>query len=154
MPKEHREDVREQIDPLVKVTTWNERGASFEFAHWTDRELARAVLSIPGHRKQLSLAAVTRHVTKLRQIRGNLEDLLPPRRSKIDLAEELWPSLERKVKRAIDRETEARIPIVRILDEAVNLAYKYPRGGLVIGLPPKENSNKSRCCVGHPTDRS
>ena len=139
LPKEHREAVRDQIDVLVKVTTWNKRGESFEFAHFTNRELARAILSLQGHREK-SLSEMMGHVIKLRAIGGNLKSLLPPRGSKVELADALWPTLERKIKLAIGKKTESSIPIVKILDEAVALAYEYPRSRVVIGLPPTKPS--------------
>jgi hypothetical protein len=138
LPKEFRQDVRDQIDELVKVTTWNRKGEAFEFAHFTDRQLASAILSIPGARKELSLATMTGHVAKLRRLSGNLKELLPRRSSKLELADSLWPVLERKITRAIARGTEPRIPIARILDEAVALAFEFPRSGVVIGLPSSD----------------
>lgn len=42
--KDDRAGLRTQIDPLVTVTTWNRRGDSFEFAHFTDRQIARAIV--------------------------------------------------------------------------------------------------------------
>jgi hypothetical protein len=69
----------------------------------------------------------------VRENHGNLKSLIP-RGSKIALAEELWPVLERRIIRAIGTGTEQRLPIVRVLDEAVALAYEFPRQGLVISL--------------------
>jgi hypothetical protein len=57
--------------------------------------------------------------------------------SKIDLADELWPVLERKMRRAERRRTEAKIPIVRVLDRALDLAGQYPGHGFLIELEPK-----------------
>jgi hypothetical protein len=44
LPRQMQTDVvREQMDQLVAIRTWNRKGESFEFAHFTDRELARAI---------------------------------------------------------------------------------------------------------------
>jgi hypothetical protein len=143
MPREHQTAaVREQIDLLVKVTTWNRRKESFEFAHFTDRQLARAITQLPSRRRRPTMDQMTGHVAATRKRRGNLEDLIPGG-SKTDLADLLWPVLERRITQGIARETESRIPIVRILDEAVALAYEFPRQGLVIRLRPSIGSAQS-----------
>ena len=40
--------IREQLDSLVELTTWNQREESFEFAHFTDRQIATALLRDRG----------------------------------------------------------------------------------------------------------
>lgn len=65
--------------------------------------------------------------------RGNIAQLLSWG-SKRDLADELWPVLKRKVERAQARRAETRIPIVRVLDRATDLAHELPRGDVVIAL--------------------
>jgi hypothetical protein len=72
-------------------------------------------------------------VAQTRENHANLKSLVP-RGSKIRLAEALWPVLDDRINCAIKKGTERRIPIVRVLDEAVALAYEFPRQGLVIGL--------------------
>jgi hypothetical protein len=134
MPVEHRtETVRSQVDLLVSATTWNSKGESFEFAHFTDLQIARAIVSLPGHRRQPNVDAVRRRVAQTRENHANLKRLIP-RGSKIRLAEALWPVLDDRIGRAIKKGSERGIPIVRVLDEAVALAYEFPRRGLVIGL--------------------
>jgi hypothetical protein len=134
MPREYRTDaVRSQVDLLVRITTWNSKGESFEFAHFTDLQIARAIAGLPGHRSQPKLDDLKRRVTQTRERHGNLKSLIP-QGAKIVLAEALWPVLERRIVVAIRKGTERRIPIIRVLDEAVNLAYEFPRQGLVIGL--------------------
>lgn len=134
LPKEHRTDaVRGQIDLVVRATTWNSKGESFEFAHFTPIQLAKAIVAMPGHRQKPDLALVRQRVVKARDEHHNLRSLVPGG-SKTRLAEELWPVLERRVVRTIGNHTEKRIPVVRVLDEAIALAYEFPRRGLVIRL--------------------
>jgi hypothetical protein len=127
------EAVGEQVDALVELVTWNALGESFEFAHFTDREIAQAILRLPRHARPQTLEAAIATVKKLRSVRGNLETMFP-QSTKGRLAEELRPVLERKLLRARSRNTLDKIPLVRVLDRATSLAYEYPRRSLVIGL--------------------
>ena len=52
----------------------------------------------------------------------------------LDLADALWPTLLATVQRAEARGTAEKIPIVRVLDRATQLANEFPRGSVVIPL--------------------
>jgi hypothetical protein len=128
--------VREQIDPLVDLITWNLRGESFEFAHFTDREIAAAILRLPRHERPQTLQAATATVAKLRSVRGGLDSMFP-NSSKGRLAKELQPVLEAKIRRAESRGTVGNIAMVKVLQKATDLAYEFPRRHLVLGLSPR-----------------
>ena len=139
MPREIRHDVagaervREQVDGLVDLITWNRRGDSFEFAHFTDRQISAAIDRLdPGPRKP-DLATLITRVAGIRERHANLDEVLH-RVSKVDLADALWPTLESKIKAAVRRKTDGRIPVVQVLDEALRLAHEYPRRNLVLSL--------------------
>jgi hypothetical protein len=125
--------VREQVESLVAIRTWTRRGESFEFAHFTDRELARAIDKLDGRERKPERERLVELVAQARASRKNLNTLLKGF-SKIELAEELWPLLERKLDRALSKQTETRIPVVPILDEATQMAYEFGRGNTVIAL--------------------
>jgi hypothetical protein len=127
---EHTPSVRAAIDRLVYLETWDLRGQSFEFAHFTDRQLAGAIRGVLGPSAPPH-ADVIKRVASVRSKGGNLKVLLQGR-SKLALADELWAVLERKVVRAQEHETELRIPIVRVLDRAIELARELPRRNVVI----------------------
>jgi hypothetical protein len=129
--------VREQVESLVELITWNTRDETFEFAHFTDREIAAAILRLYSHRELRTLADMTAEVVQLRRCRGNLSKLLPTRSSKVSLAKELLPVLERKIKRVEASGTATKVPLVKVLERAVELAYAYPRKNLVIGTRPR-----------------
>jgi hypothetical protein len=134
LPKEHRSDaVRDVLDEFVFVETWNRAGESFEFAHFTDRQLARAIDGLDETAAKPSVTQLTSRVRSIRSRRGSLNPLLP-RKGKLDLADALWPVLVAKVDRALARNTETQIPIVRVLDRAIAIAHEYPRRGVVIPL--------------------
>lgn len=125
--------VRQQLGRLVTVTTWTRTGTSFEFAHFTDPEIAAASAQLDRRQRQPTYAKRLAVIAKIRAARGNLDELLGPI-SKVALADELWPVLEVKIERALERRTERRIPIVRVVDQAAALAYELPRRNLVIAL--------------------
>jgi uncharacterized membrane protein YheB (UPF0754 family) len=125
--------VREQVEILVAIRTWRKRSDSFEFAHFTDRELARAIDKLDRRERKPERERLVELVAQARAGRKNLKVLLKGF-SKIELAEELWPVLERKLDRALSKQTETRIPVVPILDEATQMAHEFGRGNTVIAL--------------------
>jgi hypothetical protein len=131
LPKEHRtESVWQSIETLITVDTWNREGESFEFANFTDGQLNRAVANARRGRSQPDRTA---KIKELRENRGNLNEVLGSRTSKPQLAEALWPILEQKIERARKRNTHLRIPVVRALGQARDMARK-PHSNLVIPL--------------------
>lgn len=127
---EHTPSVRAAINRLVYLETWDRRGQSFEFAHFTDRQLASAIRGVLRQSPPPNADLIER-VSSVRSKGGNLKVLLRGC-SKLALAGELWPVLERKVVRAQEHETELRIPIVRVLRRAIELARELPRRNVVI----------------------
>jgi hypothetical protein len=137
-PKEHRTDsVWRSIEGLITIETWDRKGQSFEFAHFTDLELARAIVAVHMPKraggKRPSVDAMRQVVGKLRAERGRLDETLG-KGSKVELAEALWPVLERKLERATSERKLRRIAVVRAIDRGGELATEYPRAGLVIPL--------------------
>ena len=129
-PEDRTGPVRRSIERLVGVKTWNRKGQSFEFAHFTDRQLALATAKI-YRRTSLSLEKRVEMAEGIRRSRGNLDPLLGSG-SKVELADALWPVLRRKIERAQGYGTERRIPIVRMLDHAIAMAHELPRRNVVI----------------------
>lgn len=131
LPVEHRTaTVRESIERMVHVETWDLRGQSFEFAHFTDRQIAAAIAATDTRARQPTQERLIGLVKDTRKRRGNIKSLGV--RSKSDLAEQLWPVLQQKIRRAERRGTVGRVPIVRVLDRATDLARELPRRNLVI----------------------
>lgn len=86
----------ESVTSLISVETWS---AAFEFAHFTDPELAQALLHldhtiVPAGS---TLDEATKYVAGIRTKRGNLKS---SRLSKPKLAEQLWPVLRDKIDEA------------------------------------------------------
>jgi hypothetical protein len=134
--------VAQQIRPLVTVATWTRTGTSFEFAHFTDREIASASARLDKRSRKPTFNDRVELVSKLRAQRGNLDKMLGSI-SKVALADELWPVLERKIEVALARGTERRIPIVRVVHQAYALATELPRRNLVIALERQRRRRRS-----------
>jgi len=134
-----REDLQipiREIDPLVEVKTWNRKGESFEFAHFTDLQIAKAILNAYQGPSAPDLAELAQQVKIKRQVRQNIETIWcrwkgrKPTKGRI--AEALWPALERRVLHALSSGTYRRIPVVRILLGAVERARSVHRHGVFI----------------------
>jgi hypothetical protein len=126
--------VRDAVERLVAVATWDRKGQSFEFANFTDRQLALASAKVDprtklSEKKRVAMAA------GIRASRGSIAPLLGGA-SKIALAETLWPVLEAKMRLAQKRGTQLNIPVVAVVDRAVTLAHELPRKNVVIPLQP------------------
>ena len=132
LPRHRTQSVRESLETLVSVQTWDRKGQSFEFPHFTDRQIATAINQLDQRERRPGLEQLTELVTATRSRQGNLGSV--GQFSKVQLAEGLWPVLERKMELARGRGTEARIPIVALLDRARDLAREFPRRNLVIPL--------------------
>jgi hypothetical protein len=98
--------LREQLDLLVAAVTWKRTGESFEFAHFTDLQIARAIDRLDRRRRKPTLKRLTQLIAETRIRQGKLGDHLHGV-SKLDLADELWPILERRLERAKPRRTDA-----------------------------------------------
>ncbi|HET8895297.1 MAG TPA: hypothetical protein VFM96_14490 [Gaiellaceae bacterium] len=127
--------VREQIERLVAIRTWNRRGESFEYAHFTNLQLARAIDKLDRRPRKPPRERLVALISDARAANRNLKSLLHGS-GKTDLAEALWPALERRLDAALANKTETRIPVVRVIDEAQAIAQEFGRGNTVIALTP------------------
>ena len=116
------------LKSLATVTTWSQepgRG-NFEYAHFSDRQLARAILATSKAPVGVTLSSVQTQVAILRRSGANLKrvwkDWPDPQPSKLGMWEHLWPELERRIKRADRTGSAERIPVVRVAFEAWRIA--------------------------------
>jgi hypothetical protein len=137
MPRElQTTTVREAMDTLVAIRTWNERGESFEYAHFSDEELAQAIDSLDTRERKPTYEDLVERLDVARAENWNLKKLLHGP-GKADLASALWPVLERKMEVGLTQELGDEIPVVRVIYEAEAMAHEYGRGNTVIGLTPR-----------------
>ena len=114
--------MRSDLQHLLHVRTWGTH--SFEFAHFTDRQLALALRRLAGPSAP-SLAAIRAELASCRARRGNIEKVWKPwapHVTKIALADAMWPLLERRMTGTSTR--ALRAPVVQLVEDAIQLALR------------------------------
>jgi hypothetical protein len=139
----------EIFDPFVSIVTWDsveappERAESFEYAHFTDSELAEGLLAVYWGETQPVRADLERRLALYRREGRNIEKIWTERRlwpsaggpesSKIVLADALWPVLEAKIDACIGGE-KVPVPVVDKLREITALVVGRPRRQIALAL--------------------
>jgi len=130
---------REDLESLVEVRTW---GDPFEFAHFTDDELARAALTQgrPGHPLSTQdLAAAFGQIRattkKVAEIGATLRNTL----DKVELADALWPALKAKIEVRQATGSFDDVPIAAAVWRAAELA-REPRRNVVARLASQDTA--------------
>ena len=117
--------MRNDLAQILHIRRWPEE---FEFAHWSDREIAKALRSISPDAADLSLEDLTCRIGKHRSSRDTIRSVWANWRrqapSKVDLANALWPSLEFRIRTS---PTAKEIPIVRVFREAIEMMRRTNR---------------------------
>ncbi len=114
--KAMRTDVRE----LLHVRAWPH--TSFEFAHFSDAELASGIRKVVGRRAPKS-AALRNALAKARAGGGTVDNAFKGFKldwSKPRLAESLLPTLERRLMSVHSRRP---VPIAEVVDDAIRLGF-------------------------------
>jgi hypothetical protein len=120
-PALRTEDMRRDLEHLIHVRTWGSN--SFEYAHFTDTELARALVSLSPSSAP-PLRELARRIRHHRDQHQNIEKVWanwrvnPP--SKPRLAEALWPHLHTLIQ---NPPKTRRVPIRSLLEEAIDIAH-------------------------------
>lgn len=136
LPAERRGEIDiSELDGLVRILVWDEHGSSFEYAHFSDEELADGLLAIAPNGPDR--AVVLRRVAEARMSKENLRkvwqhDWLPPRPSKTRLADHLWPLLSKKIRAAQEAGSTGGVPILATVREAMQVATQYLRHHRVV----------------------
>jgi hypothetical protein len=124
---------RSEMDHLVKIETWS-IASDLEFSHFSDLALARAVTAtgtVPPEKTQEILLAEIADLRRAGLPLKRLYEDWPTRLNKLQLWKFLWPGLRARVVRARRRGTHERIPAVRILFRAYELAAR-PRRHIIL----------------------
>lgn len=113
-------DMRRDLEHLIQVRTWGR--SSFEYAHFTDTELARALTRLAPP-STVSLRDLAGRISQHRRQKQNLEKVWAnwrPKPSKPQLAEALWPRLRGLIQ---DPPKTRNIPIKTLLEESIDIAH-------------------------------
>jgi hypothetical protein len=144
LPRKWRGDhMRGQLGGLIEVFVWGEAPTNFEYAHFTDEELADGILAASKSpdtpdRNDL-IATLADYRRQARNIRSMWDRWGPPSPTKTQVVEAFAPTLRERVQRELDgvTETPPEIPIARLALRLIELAAKTPRAGsVVLQRPP------------------
>jgi hypothetical protein len=129
---------REDLESLVELRTWG--ACPFEFAHFTDDELATAALTQgrPGHPLSTQdLAAAFGQIRattkKVAEIGATLRSTL----DKVELADALWPVLKAQIQARLATGSLDDVPIAAAVWRAAELA-REPRRNVVARLASQD----------------
>ena len=135
-PLRRTDKMRKLLDDLISVHTWEPELGPFEFAHFTDGELTRAILSAAPSGLRTNEATLRAEISAERSSgRWNLKVVLErnsPGLSKPVLAERLWPVLELRIQEALANGDErAHPPISRISRTLYGISFFARRANAV-----------------------
>jgi len=126
--------LQDDIDPLVSIRTWTER--CFEFEHFTDDDLAEALLDVHRNCGGLDKPQLAAALRQQRQARQDIENVWtnwrPAHVSKTELARRLWPTMRAKLDLAAADESAPLPTVAQVLIDAYREAARRPRGHFVM----------------------
>jgi hypothetical protein len=133
LPENLRHDFVGQDARMVEFFTWGR--LPFEFEHFTNRQLADALISLAPDAYLRGRGALIAQVERIRHARHPDVDRIWPaagiRNLKLALADELWPVLQRRIERAITRGTSGP-PVMRAAVLAYELAMRTYRRNMSV----------------------
>ena len=133
-----------QLRSLVDVVTWGT--VPWEFANFTNTELAKAIMrctAVPPGVTQRDLVKALEAERTIKIAKPNIPRSPDVEKicvswpanvqfDKLQLAEELWPILQEKVRRDKASGKRLRVPAVRVAVKAMDMARKAPRRRVAI----------------------
>jgi len=156
----------DELGHLVEIRVWN--APCYEFAHFTDEELADGITAahdtVNGWSREELIAALKHwrdqgKDIKLVWYRGG--PTAQPNRwtgkweyevSKVKLAEALWPALLRKIQLAMVTEGAPVPPIMQVIADAYHLAQQRRYLSFVITEVPDQASDSESAIAATPTN--
>lgn len=126
----------EELGQLVRIHTWSE-ASCYEFAHFDDVEIAEALIAVDTGINGLSREELVARVAEIRGRYGTKNEKRDikyvwerwnRKPSKVDLARELWPALQRKIQQCRAGENTSVPEIVSVVEQAHATAqhWRYP----------------------------
>jgi len=125
----------DDLEHLVEIGTWSE--SCFEFEHFPDAELAKAILEVYSGYGAPDEAGLIRALNAQRKARQDIGKVWtnwrPPQVSKTALAKKLWPVLEAKV---LDESSPDVPAIAKVIYEAYLQAQDFRYKSFVLRAAP------------------
>lgn len=132
------EPERDDLDSLIRIETWSQ--SCFEFAHFDDEELASAIEAVHRDCNGLAHEELVLALGLHREHGQDIKKVWTTWRrapSKRDLAQQLWPHLERKISAAETGRSAAFPEVVLRIDMAYQDAGDRPAGRWVLRGRPR-----------------
>jgi hypothetical protein len=124
----------DDLETLAVVRQW--RGKCFEYAHFTDDELADAMMTIHSTCGGLNRSELIARIATIRARGSDIKNVWDkewtPKPSKRDLANALWPTLQAKIDDGRFSESKEIPQVAEVVHEAYLLAQQSTYGTYVI----------------------
>jgi hypothetical protein len=123
---------RSDLESLVEIRTWGTD--PYEFAHFTNDELAKAAIAQSKGGVQLTTQSLAAAFGQIRTTTKNIAKIgavLHYTLDKLELADALWPVLESKIKACHAAGNLDAVPIAAAVERAVELA-REPRRNVTV----------------------
>jgi hypothetical protein len=151
------ETTDEELANLLYIRTWSE--CCYEFAHFDDDELADALIAIHDDINGLTREQLIDNLAKLRERSNKGHQRVDIKQvwsqwdyepSKVKLARQLWPVLERKIQRCRVDEQASVPEIVEVVERAHAIAQQWRYSSFVItAAQTQANKSDSTAPAGH-----
>ena len=126
-----------ELDYLVEIRTWN--ASCYEFAHFTDEELADGIMAvhhtINGLTKHELIASLARSRSRGKDVK-EVWSRWEYKVSKIKLAEALWPTLLQKIRLCMTTKDARVPPIAAVINDAYHVALQWRDQSYVLTETP------------------
>jgi hypothetical protein len=122
---------RADLEALVEIRTWD---ALFEFAHFSDDELAQAALAQRRRGHQVTVQDLAAEIHQIRTTTRKLDLIDAALRNhldKVELADALWPVLKAKIEACIATGDFSAVPVAAAVWRAAELA-REPRRNVAV----------------------
>jgi hypothetical protein len=136
----------QELEALVDLRTWEE--SCYEFAHFTDDELADAIMKVHSTINGWTREELVRALSYWRDLKKDIKRVWESGKwdaalgrpdgkwayevSKTKLAEVLWPVLEAKIERAKTDENDPVPPLARVIADALDTAALWRHKSFVL----------------------
>jgi hypothetical protein len=123
-----------EIAELVKIHTWS--APCYEFAHFTDEELADGIMAVHTTINGLTRDQLVEAIATERRRHKDIKEvwsLWVPKPSKVELARALWPTLERKIQQRLADDNAPVPEIAGVIWEAYIVAQRWRYPSFVLG---------------------
>lgn len=124
------------LTQILCVRRWP---AECDFAHWCDSEIAEALQATSRDADDLSPGELRRRARMHRDAADTIKSVWANWRSqpsKVELAQGLWPTLERRIQSTSPPED---IPILSVTRKAISMAHRTSGVNLMGDRPPSES---------------